>query len=706
MTSSSETTVTDSLSPENIETRPADDGADGDGDAASNPSRDSDANAMLRAIAYAPPRRPANLVMPGTKWGESDRYTIERRLGRGGMGSVYAARDTILERVVALKVLDSSHVGLDDTYKKQLLREAKLAARVEHERIARVYDVGSHDGLGFVAMEYVQGHTLRHWMAGRSCSASEIIDIAIQIADGLAALHQSGVVHRDLKPENVMLTTQGAVKLLDFGLARAAMAPADPSAPGATAVVEGASVAAASGTPGYMAPEQCTGKPIDARVDVFALGVIIHELVTGDRLFHGDTMGAVIQATLTWVPALNGDAWQTMPAQLRVHVMRMLAHAPEDRFDDGASIRTALFELRPEPSWHSVRLPEVIAQIGKAPTQRALPPLRLSRRMRKRLDRRGAVVAGGVTAVLFAGMWLKNPSNPPTPPPPDMVQIDVGTITVGTTEEQIERECALIGPECLREYMRREPPHDVAVAPFFLDRHEVTNAQFAVLLNSVANTLTVTDDQETHVPRFVERISASGPNVRLLDLEEEYSGIEYRRLETSPRYRARPGRELLPLVQVSWYGAAFYCAAAGKRLPTDSEREAAARGRTDRRFPWGNDLPRWDDVVLPNDGLLAPASSPKTELTRARPVGTSRQDVSPDGVFDLAGNVSEWTATSAIPAKPGVPPSSDPAANVRFVRGGSWAASILARSGGRFARTAISMGINYGFRCAKDAADD
>jgi len=705
MTSSSETTVTDPLSPDEIETPLA--AARDDGDSVSQPSRDSDANAMLRAIAYAPPRRPSNLVMPGTKWGESDRYTIERRLGRGGMGSVYAAKDTILERVVALKVLDSSYLGLDDTYKKQLLREAKLAARVEHERIARVYDVGNHDGLGFVAMEYVQGHTLRHWMAGKTCSASEIIDIAIQIADGLAALHHSGVVHRDLKPENVMLTNQGAVKLLDFGLARAAMAPSDPSAPGASAVVEGASVAAASGTPGYMAPEQCAGKPINARVDVFALGVILHELVTGDRLFHGDTMGAVIQATLAWVPELRGEAWQTMPAQLGAHVVRMLARAPEDRFEDGAAVRTALFELRPEPSWHSVhsvRLPEVIAQIGKAPTQRALPPLALSRRVAKRLDRKGVVVAGGVTTALFAGMWLTNPSHPPAPPPADMARIDVGTMTVGITDEQLERECALIGPGCDREHMRRELPHDVVVAPFYLDRHEVTNEQFVEVLNLVANTLTVMEDSETHVPRFVERIPSTFPHVWLLDLESEYSGIDYSTNE-NVRYRARPGRERLPVIQVSWDGASFYCASIGKRLPTDNEREAAARGREDRRFPWGNELPRWADVTLQNDGRLTPVSFPAEQLTMARPVGTSPQDVTPDGIYDLGGNVTEWTSTSAAPGNPEAPPSRDPAANVRFVRGGSWAASLLARSSGRFGRSAMSMGHNYGFRCAKDAAD-
>src|ERR1041384_7169059 len=175
-----------------------------------------DSYEVLRAIAYAPSRRPTDVMAPGSPWGEAERYTIQRRLGRGGMGSVYAAVDGVLDRIVALKVLDAT--GDDD--RDRVLREAKLAARVEHERIARVYDAGRYAGLGFVAMEYVQGTTLRAWMSGRDLSASEAVRIAFQIAQGLAALHDCGVVHRDLKPENVMVTVQGSVKLLDFGLAR------------------------------------------------------------------------------------------------------------------------------------------------------------------------------------------------------------------------------------------------------------------------------------------------------------------------------------------------------------------------------------------------------------------------------------------------------------------------------------------------------
>jgi formylglycine-generating enzyme required for sulfatase activity/predicted Ser/Thr protein kinase len=681
------------MNPDDMNTHPA----DAERDIDSLPSCDSEANALLRAIAHAPPRRPANLIVPGTKWGEVDRYTIDRRIGRGGMGTVYAATDTVLERTVALKVLDAARVGQDAGYKKQLLREAKLAARVEHERIARVYDVGNHDGYGFVAMEYVDGETLRTWMAGRPATASEIIEIAIEIAEGLAALHAKAVVHRDLKPENVMRTRAEHIKLLDFGLARTALAAPDAGLASPPTAVDSASLTAASGTPGYMAPEQCAGQPIDARADVFALGVIINELVTGERLFHGDTAVAIIQATLAWVPELRNLRWQNVPDRLRVHTQRMLAHDPSRRFEDGASVLAALAELRGEPSWRSVELPDAI-QMGKAATQRALPAARRPG-ISRRLDRKGVVIACGATTAIFAGIWaITPPAVAPAPPPPDMAMIDVGAITVGTTDAEIERECTQIGLGCDREHMRREPPHEVTVPPFFLDRHEVTNEQFVDVLNRHGNALFVAKDSEDQVPRFVRR---TGSERSLLDLRGPYVGIQ----RTASGYRVLPGHEHLPVIEVSWYGARWYCETENKRLPTDDEWEAAARGHDHRRFPWGNDLPRWGEVALSDDGSLRPVSPSPVVLDGARPVGSSRQDVTPDGVFDLAGNVAEWTASSASPERSTPPTSPELAVALRFVRGGSWAASIMARSDGRLRRDVLTMGTNYGFRCAASAAD-
>ncbi len=128
---------------------------------------DLEADQLLRAVAYSPPRLPRSAMSPGTRWGDGDRYTVERRLGRGGMGTVYAATDTVLQRVVALKVLDAVDPAQQASHYARLLREAQLAARVEHERIARVYDVGTHDDFAFVAMEYVPGGTLRQWMSRR-----------------------------------------------------------------------------------------------------------------------------------------------------------------------------------------------------------------------------------------------------------------------------------------------------------------------------------------------------------------------------------------------------------------------------------------------------------------------------------------------------------------------------------------------------------
>ena len=677
--------------PETETEAPADDGL---GDL------DSESIAMLRAIAHSPPRRPVAPIMPGTTWGDAGRYTIDRRLGRGGMGSVYAATDTVLERVVALKVLDTAYVGQDEAYKKQVLREAKLAARVEHERIARVYDVGNHDGLGFVAMEYVPGQTLRQWLDGHEPSTPEILAIALQIAEGLAVLHASGVVHRDLKPENVMLTAQGTIKLLDFGLARAAFAPGDAGVPGRSAKIDGASAAAASGTPGYMAPEQCAGQPIDARVDIFALGVIVHELVTGEKLFRGDTMAEVIRATLAWVPELRDADWRSVPAGLRDHTQRMLARDPAERFADGATVLAALRELGGEPALRAVPLPIVVAQsIGKAPTQVALPPMRLAWLWRK-LGRK-ALAAGCATAVVVAvAIWLR-PSLPPVPPPPGMARIDVGTIHVGTEPSELDRECAQIGSGCDRDQLMQETPGvEVRVAPFFLDHHEVTNDQFVAMLNEIANTIFVVDDRDHRYPRFVRRSSA-GQDITLLDLQTKRGAIEYVK---GTGFRALPGRGRLPVVQVSWYGAKLYCESLGKRLPTEDEWEAAARGRDDRRFPWGNEPPRCGEVALAGDGKAHPASPPCPDDVAPREVGSSVRDVTPDGIHDLAGNVSEWTASLWSPGARRSSVSAGPADAARVFRGGSWAESFMARSRGRNPLDATVMGANIGFRCASDAS--
>ena len=272
----------------------------------------------------------------GVRWGRSGRYVIDRRLGTGGMGTVYAATDTVLGRLVALKIMNAGDSD-DGSQAPRMLREARLAAQVEHERIARVYDVDDHEGSLFVAMEFVRGTTLRARMAAGDLDAGEFVGIAVQIAEGLAELHARGLVHRDLKPENVMLTQAGGVKLLDFGLARE-IARGESSERSLLAALH-----APAGTPGYMAPERFEGGLLDYRVDVFALGVIVYELVARRRPFC-DVSRIAAQGGAREAPDFAGPRWSRM-SHLRGVTARMLAHDPRHRLVDGSRALAALQEV-------------------------------------------------------------------------------------------------------------------------------------------------------------------------------------------------------------------------------------------------------------------------------------------------------------------------------------------------------------------------
>jgi serine/threonine protein kinase/O-acetyl-ADP-ribose deacetylase (regulator of RNase III) len=304
----------------------------------------SEIDEVVRRVACSPARPPFSGLFQGMRMGASGRYVIERRIGAGGMGTVYEAKDELLQKVVALKVLHRGGGRDDEAPRALVLREARLASRVDHERVARVFDVGEHEGDLFVAMEFVRGTTLRSLVNKGRTPAFYALKIAIGIAEGLAALHDRDVIHRDLKPENVMVSQQGGVKLLDFGLARQYAAESPLACPGA-----GGSGSTFSGTPGYMAPEVVEGRSPDPRVDVFALGVIVYELVTGSRPFavHRplDILTAVVHP-----PVFSREFWDDdeskhygdLAVRLREITARMLSRNPESRFTDGWAALQAL----------------------------------------------------------------------------------------------------------------------------------------------------------------------------------------------------------------------------------------------------------------------------------------------------------------------------------------------------------------------------
>ncbi|MCE7960468.1 MAG: serine/threonine protein kinase, partial [Acidobacteria bacterium ACB2] len=218
-------------------------------------------------------------------------YRVEAVLGRGGMGTVYLATDTRLARTVALKLLPSD--AASPARRQRFLREAQAASALDHPGIVTVHDVGNDLGSDFIVMEHVKGRTLREVIQSGPVAVADALSWVRQAAAALAAAHRAGIVHRDLKPQNLMLTADGRLKVLDFGLASVEYAEAGSAETTAERLTSSGAVL---GTPGYMSPEQAEGRPVDARTDVFALGVVLYELLTGRAPFRGASAPAVLYA--------------------------------------------------------------------------------------------------------------------------------------------------------------------------------------------------------------------------------------------------------------------------------------------------------------------------------------------------------------------------------------------------------------------------
>jgi serine/threonine protein kinase len=264
----------------------------------------------------------------GTRLGP---YEITGPLGAGGMGEVYRARDTRLERTVAIKILPA-HLSSDTLRRQRFEREAKTISGLNHPHICVLYDVGHQDGIDYLVMECVEGETLEKRLEKGSLPLEQVLKYGMQIADALDKAHRSGVVHRDLKPGNVMLTPSGA-KLLDFGLAKAVQtALAGEISSLATLSKPFTAGGTIIGTIPYMAPEQLEGKEADARTDIFALGAVLYEMTTGRRAFAGKSQASLIAAILEKEPTPISELQPMSPAGLDQVIKTCLAKDPEDRW--------------------------------------------------------------------------------------------------------------------------------------------------------------------------------------------------------------------------------------------------------------------------------------------------------------------------------------------------------------------------------------
>ena len=277
-------------------------------------------------------------------------FEILEMLGEGGMGVVYKARDTHLDRLVAIKILPADKVA-DRDRRRRFAQEAKSASALNHPGIVTIHDIAQHEGIDFIAMEFVPGRTLDRVIPWHGFGLNETLDYGVQIADALAAAHAAGIVHRDLKPANVIVTEQGRIKVLDFGLAKLVDRPglaAWDDAPTATHPAPVTGHGAIVGTVAYMSPEQAEGKAVDARTDIFSFGSVLYEMVTGQRAFQGDSLLSTLTAVLREDPKPVSNIREGLPRELERVITRCLRKAPERRWQAMADVKVALRELKEE----------------------------------------------------------------------------------------------------------------------------------------------------------------------------------------------------------------------------------------------------------------------------------------------------------------------------------------------------------------------
>jgi len=248
-------------------------------------------------------------------------YKIESELGRGGMGVVYLAADTKLDRTVAIKFLVTD-VTTDDVAKERFVREAKAAAAVEHDAICAIHEIGeSEDGQTYIVMPFYEGATLKEMIAQGPLEPLKVMHLASQIASGLAAAHSKDVVHRDIKPGNILVDKSGRIKILDFGLAKLG------------GQMDLTKTRSSVGTIPYMAPEQIRGEPIDQRTDIWALGAVMYEMLTGERPFRGEYEQAVTYSILNVDPPPISDHRADLPDGLEDLVRKCLAKDSGERYE-------------------------------------------------------------------------------------------------------------------------------------------------------------------------------------------------------------------------------------------------------------------------------------------------------------------------------------------------------------------------------------
>lgn len=340
------------------------------------------------------------------------RYEIIRLLGKGGMGAVYLAQDKKLDRLVGIKFL-SGELGLDDQKLNRFIQEAKAASALNHPNIITVFEIREHEGTHFIVAEFIEGETLGARLKREKPALMTALDIAIQITSALTAAHEAGIIHRDLKPDNVMIRKDGIVKVLDFGLAKPVAKNSgenvDKEAPTIARVMTLPGMVI--GTPQYMSPEQARGRPVDTRTDIFSLGVVIFEMVTGHQPFEGDNPLDIIGSILKDEPPPLENFSTDVPAELEHIVSKTLRKNPEKRYQNIKDLLIDLKDLKDDLKFEKKLSHNTDAPGRIHPTSENAASLIMGRRFS--FIHLGGFLLFVIMAVLSVWWWIGNVSKEP-----------------------------------------------------------------------------------------------------------------------------------------------------------------------------------------------------------------------------------------------------------------------------------------------------
>jgi serine/threonine protein kinase len=605
------------------------------------------------------------------------RYHILEQLGEGGMASVYKAMDTVLKREVAVKVILPQR-QFSEMFIRRFEREAKALAQLSHPNIVKILDYGEENGLPFLVMEYLPGGTLKQ-KSGHKMPWREAVKLIIPIASALAYAHQQQIVHRDVKPANILLTQAGDPLLSDFGIAKILETEE-------TTDLTGTGVGI--GTPDYMAPEQATNESVDHRADIYALGVMLYELITGRKPYQADTPVAVLLKKMNGPLPRPRKFVPDLPDQVENILFRCLQPKPDKRYPTANDLIADLDRslTNAHTGWGLAALMNRF--IDQGPTSKTLAigiiPL-------------GLVVLGFMSAIIY---WAnRGPGQATEAAQIPTQQIPSQTISSQTAVSSFQPTATHESPTDTAappsktsgmilipggEYLMgsaagnssaksdEKPQHSVSLRSFWMDEHEVT------------------------VSAYKDCVQADACKIN-----------EVRSEGVAGDYFSDAKYADYPVVDVTWQDASNYCAWRAARLPTEAEWELAAGGTSSQTYPWGNEPKAVLNICDVNCNLPHKDTSLDDGYPFQAPVASFPQGASPYGLYDMSGNVWEWMADwyaeNYYSQAPKENPQGAGSGSEKVVRGGGWDSRMInTRAAKRFHyRPEIYTG-SLGFRCAMD----